>query len=107
MHRPVGEMLDSMSYVELVKWGRYAAQEPFGEWRGDVRIAQLCALIANVNRDPKKRGEPYSVNDFMPFEHLKRPAAVQTEKTEGAKIDPTLTAWLFAQSRGRRQQRLP
>lgn len=29
-------------------------------------LAQLLALLANVNRDPKKRSEPYRAADFLP-----------------------------------------
>ncbi len=35
------------------------------EWN---RTASLMALLANVNRDPKKHG-PYKAPDFHPLEH--------------------------------------
>jgi hypothetical protein len=31
-----------------------------------VLVAQQCALLANVNRDPKKRARPYTSAEFMP-----------------------------------------
>ena len=34
-------------------WMAYDRIEPFGEERADLRIAQLCALIANINRSKK------------------------------------------------------
>jgi hypothetical protein len=30
-------------------------------------MAMLACLIANANRDEKKRREPYTVQDFMPY----------------------------------------
>ncbi len=56
-----------MSATELTQWMAYAAIEPFGERRADLRIAQLCALIANVNRDRKRRPKPFSIEDFLLF----------------------------------------
>ncbi len=44
----------------------YYSLEPFGEERADLRAAQLACLIANANRDPQKKREPFTVDDFMP-----------------------------------------
>lgn len=32
----------------------------------DARFALICAVLANINRDTKKKPIPYSVKDFMP-----------------------------------------
>ena len=32
----------------------------------NYRGAMICSVIAEVNRDRKKRKKPYSPNDFMP-----------------------------------------
>lgn len=56
-----------------------------------MRIAQLCALIANVNRDPKKRPQPWGIEDFMVVEN-----AAKARKREG--IAPETIAFLFAAS---------
>lgn len=94
MNRTVDELLDTMSYPELCRWGLYYREEPFGHWRTDVMLAQICAILANVNRDPKQREKPFTIQDFMLFDK-------QTEPTEdeGAVIDPNLLAMLFAESR--------
>lgn len=34
------------------------------EW---ARLSSLLCMIANVNRDPKRRSEPYQPTDFDPF----------------------------------------
>lgn len=32
----------------------------------DRRTARICALLANINRDKKRKPNPFSENDFMP-----------------------------------------
>lgn len=43
----------------------YDQLDPFGERRADLRMAVLASLIANANRDPDKKREPFSPADFM------------------------------------------
>lgn len=62
----VDGMLRSMSATQFARWVAYAEVDPFGESRADLRAATVASLIANVNRDRKKRSRPYTVNDFMP-----------------------------------------
>jgi len=38
--------------------------EPRGEWRDDMRSGIIASTIANVNRDPKQRGKPYTAGEF-------------------------------------------
>jgi hypothetical protein len=49
--------------------------EPFGPEADDHRLAQLLALIANVNRDPKRRKLPWTPEDFLPRRVPRRTAA--------------------------------
>ena len=58
----VRELLARMGADELAEWAAYYRLEPFGEWRGDVRSAQICATIANANRG---RGAAYRLEQFM------------------------------------------
>jgi len=53
----------------------YASLEPFGEERADVRAGIIAAVIANANRDRKKRPEPFTPADFMPL--VKRAPAAE------------------------------
>lgn len=102
--RTVDELLDSISYPELLKWGKYYQREPFGEWRADVRSAQITQMLANINRDPKKRSDPYQIKDFLLFD---KPTKRQTEEpsTTGTEtetvVQPELMAWLFAKGKPR------
>ena len=38
------------------------------EKKRDSRAALICSVLAEVNRDRKKRKKPYKVEDFMPKE---------------------------------------
>lgn len=60
-------MLRRMSSQELTDWQAYAAIEPFGEERADMRSALIASVLANVHRDPKKRPQPFTIDDFMLF----------------------------------------
>ena len=35
------------------------------EWL-NYRAALICSVLANIARDPKKKGIPYTTQDFMP-----------------------------------------
>jgi hypothetical protein len=39
--------------------------EPIGDRRGDIQAALIAMLIANANRDTKRRAEPYELTDFL------------------------------------------
>lgn len=121
MHRTVGELLDSISYEELLQWAEFEQRAPFSERAADFRSAQIAAIFANANRDPKKRPQPFEILDFMPFERAEQEKrkeyeaeqeklrALEGEATEleepkqledtETKINPVTVAWLFAMGR--------
>lgn len=37
----------------------------------NYRTAMICSIIAEVNRDHKKRKKPFTPNDFMPKKKVK------------------------------------
>lgn len=39
--------------------------EPFGDLVADERHGSAASLLANLNRDPKTRPEPYTPEDFI------------------------------------------
>lgn len=59
-------MLEGIPSTLLTEWKAFYQLEPFGEWREDLRAAKICAIIANVNRDEKRKPKPFSPADFMP-----------------------------------------
>ncbi len=54
-----------LSAKRFLEWEAYAQLEPFDARRGDYRAASIAAVIANVNRDPKKQTKPFTVEDFV------------------------------------------
>lgn len=60
-------MLGEVSRWELGIWAALYAVNPWGELRADRRAAIGHALLANVNRDSRKRPEPFRERDFMPY----------------------------------------
>lgn len=69
----VAEMLARIDSRELTEWMAYAAIEPFGEERADLRAGIIAATIANANRDPKKQPKPFQPEAFMPFREKREP----------------------------------
>lgn len=73
-----------MTSGEIDEWMAYCRRRPFGERAAWQRHGELMALIANVNRDPKK-GPPFKPEDFIP--------QWQTERVSGT--DPDLVRGKF------------
>lgn len=62
-----------MSSVELNEWAAYEQMAgPLGPVRQDALVAQLCAVVANSNRDKKSR--PAKTKDFLPKWEKRGPA---------------------------------
>lgn len=58
-------MLRRITWKKFVEWLGYLQLEPVGEERMDWRFATLCALLANINRDTKKRWKAYEAKEFL------------------------------------------
>jgi hypothetical protein len=52
----------------------YSTIEPFGESVADYRHGIAVAALANVNRDHKRRREPFVPEDFIPWHESHRSA---------------------------------
>lgn len=55
-----------MPNYRFQEWYLLEHIEPFGEAADYLRTGTLCALLANVNRDPEKYPSPFEATDFMP-----------------------------------------
>jgi hypothetical protein len=44
----------------------YESLEPYGTEHDYLQAAIICSILANVNRDSKKKPKPYEPKDFMP-----------------------------------------
>jgi hypothetical protein len=64
--RTVEELLESLSATELADWAAFYAVEPWGSEAAFLRTGIVTALIANTNRDSKRKPEPFVPADFMP-----------------------------------------
>lgn len=50
----------------LAEWMAYDQVEPISlGYRGEVAAAQVASVIANVNRNPEKKRQPYTIEDFV------------------------------------------
>lgn len=54
-----------MDSREFAEWMAFAQLEPLGDRRGDWQAALVAATVANTSRDPKKRKEPFSPEEFL------------------------------------------
>lgn len=54
-----------MSARLFTDWMQFAALEPFGDNRADYHAALIAMVIANVNRDSKRKPQPFKINDFL------------------------------------------
>lgn len=71
-----------MTAAEFTDWQRYAAAEPFGEQRADLRAGIVASAVANYAGKMRREGLPPAVpTDFMPF-------APQREPEPEAEPDP-------------------
>lgn len=65
-HRSVAEAKQHISSSEFTAWVAYDRISPLGMRRVDILFARLMWLLAEVNRDQKRRRRPFSVTDFLP-----------------------------------------
>jgi hypothetical protein len=62
------EMLGKLSLRELGLWAAQWTNDPWGEERADKRSAITSYVVAEVNRNPKKKSTPFRPEDFMPYD---------------------------------------
>lgn len=80
----VDELLRRISSRELTEWMAFFSLEPWGTEVEDWRAGMVASVIANANRDPKRRRKPYEPQDFMP--RRDRPAQEEQSWEEQARI---------------------
>jgi hypothetical protein len=61
----VRELLARFDSMELSEWIAFSYIEPFGDERADYRQALTTCVLANSNRDVKKKPTPFKPEDFM------------------------------------------
>ena len=61
----VSELGQRMSAYEETAWAKLYEISPFGDYRADVRSAQIAQLIYSANAPKQSRKK--TLTDFMPF----------------------------------------
>ena len=52
---------------ELTYWMAYYKVEPWGARMDDIRMGMIASTIANCNRDPKRKPDPFQPIDYIPW----------------------------------------
>lgn len=62
----------------------YERIEPFGTLHDELMAGQICAVTANVHRDPKRHPEPWKPSDFGPSlkRHMGQSEAILLDDAE-------------------------
>lgn len=64
----VDAVLRGLSLKQLTEWEAFERIEGGIGARADwYQIAQLCAMYAEAHRDSKRRSQPFTAADFLPF----------------------------------------
>jgi hypothetical protein len=90
----VAELGVRMSHTEYMDWCDYYRTEPWGSHYDDLRSGQVAAVIANVNRDPRRTRNPFLPLDFAPWnaaairdrEEADRPVVIRDPDAASAAI---------------------
>ncbi len=92
-------MVQSISAEQFLEWMHYDAIDPFGEWRADYRAAEIVTMIANVNRDKKRRPTPFKTPDFL----VRFGEPTKKDKPKQTWQDQLAIAKLFVAAHNRKQ----
>ena len=72
--KTVRQLLSEIDSAELAEWHAFYQIEPFGSLIDDERHGVAVATLANINRNPKVRNEPYVGMDFISWRQFDRVA---------------------------------
>lgn len=97
----VRQLLAQTSSLELSEWRAFYALEPFGDLVADQRHGIAQSLAANLQRDAKRRPQPYQPEDFIPWHesHRPKPNAADGKLLSDPKAQSALIKSLFQKKR--------
>lgn len=75
-----------MDAAELALWEADYREQPWDNRILSEQLAMQMTLMANVNRDSKKRREPYSLEDFTPGDSPRPEVPVETKAQRNARL---------------------
>ena len=58
-------MLEGITIRQFREWRAYAELEPFGPRREDARSAQIAWILAELQRDKKKKRKAWRLEEFL------------------------------------------
>lgn len=87
-HISDAQVLSRFTASEWMREQRLFLKAPFGVYGEWYRWALQMSLMANANRDPKKRARAFEINDFLP--DMYKRTAVQQSNNQA--FDPTALA---------------
>lgn len=67
MGRTPSELAETMSIREFLEYSILFRLCPLGDEAAALRSGLISSTIANVNRDPERRPDPYLPTDFIPL----------------------------------------
>lgn len=70
----VEELEGRLPQHELLDWFAFYRLAPFGGDVLDTQFAQLCQIMAEPNRDRKRKPTPFKISDFKLSSPDRRPA---------------------------------
>lgn len=94
-------MLDEISPGQFHEWMAFWRIEPFGPTEDRRLLAQLCVLMANAWRNPKK-SRTARMEDFMPVDPLVRAARKQSPAEQ---MDQMMKLFKAKEARGEARRR--
>ena len=67
-------MLKQLTSPQLAELEQFWALEGgWGDYKQDYRMGQLCSIQAEVNRNKKKKSQPYRPDDFAMRPKMQKP----------------------------------
>jgi hypothetical protein len=75
-------MLDEITWEQFLEWMVYEHLTPFTSDRDEYRFASIVSTLANINRDPKKRKDPWPMDQFvLRFGDMPEPASLKKRQS--------------------------
>lgn len=92
---PVAELTQRMTAAEEAAWIAFYQMSPFGDYRADVRSAQVAQILYNSN---VKKDKARKLQDFILFQ----PKESKPKKDAAKTIRSNFDNWIEMQKRRRR-----
>lgn len=91
----VGRLRREMTPREFALWRIKWNEEPWGEYRADLRNAHALMVLANIHRDKKKHPDVIPLETFLLFKR-KPEEEEDSRRPRRATIAPETVSWLYA-----------